>query len=202
MAVISDQNHRFLKYVLQSSRSQTRCGARRRSHTGHMYKQLLICVPACLRRPRRRFFLRCFETRFFGAAMRRMPSKKELGASGVLCSAGMPTRSTLGPCIRCHGEVISCHQPTAVGMMMSIALMLRRRRGDANAVAEGLAAGNAVDPSSLHFDKEALLVLIKNFDELVLAPQAGMHCGNRLGYAHSWRSLRKLRIIAALCLPL
>ena len=82
-----DQNHRFRINVEQSSRSQTRCGCRIRSHTGHMLKvscsfgPRAATFPACLIR-----FL-VYEVRFFCTASSR-PSNSPIGC--CLSIAGIP----------------------------------------------------------------------------------------------------------------
>ena len=81
------QNHRPCISVLQSSRSQTRCGCRIRSHTGHMLKvscsfgPRVLFFPACLSR-----FL-VYDVRFFCTASSR-PSNSPTGC--CLSMAGVP----------------------------------------------------------------------------------------------------------------
>ena len=81
------QNHRPCISVLQSSRSQTRCGCRIRSHTGHMLKvscsfgPRILFFPACLSR-----FL-VYAVRFFCTASSR-PSNSPTGC--CLSMAGFP----------------------------------------------------------------------------------------------------------------
>ena len=81
------QNHRPPKCELQSSRSQTRCGCRIRSHTGHMLKvscsfgPRVLFFPACLIR-----FL-VYDVRFFCTASSR-PSNSPTGC--CLSMAGVP----------------------------------------------------------------------------------------------------------------
>ena len=81
------QNHRPCISVLQSSRSQTRCGCRIRSHTGHMLKvscsfgARALFFPACLSR-----FL-VYDVRFFCTASSR-PSNSPTGC--CLSMAGVP----------------------------------------------------------------------------------------------------------------
>ena len=105
------QNHLCLKYVLQScqgrgggaarsarqhgarvcragkgrtSLSHTRCGARIRSQTGHMYMCDCAFGPALASWPALRVRLRVYETFFFGAAIRRMLSTSP-SSSGCCC---------------------------------------------------------------------------------------------------------------------
>ena len=81
------QNHRPPKCELQSSRSQTRCGCRIRSHTGHMLKV------SCSFGPRSLFFPAClirflvYDVRFFCTASSR-PSNSPTGC--CLSMAGVP----------------------------------------------------------------------------------------------------------------
>ena len=80
------QNHRPCISVLQSSRSQTRCGCRIRSHIGHMLKvscsfgPRVLFFPACLNRL-------VYDVRFFCTASSR-PSNSPTGC--CLSMAGVP----------------------------------------------------------------------------------------------------------------
>ena len=87
------QNHRPPKCELQSSRSQTRCGCRIRSHTGHMLKvscsfgPRVLFFPACLSR-----FL-VYDVRFFCTASSR-PSNSPTGCCCLSIAGIPPARAT------------------------------------------------------------------------------------------------------------
>ena len=88
-----NQNHRLRIIVEQSSRSQTRCGCRIRSHTGHMLKvscsfgPRAATFPACLIR-----FL-VYDVRFFCTASSR-PSNSPTGCCCLSIAGIPPARAT------------------------------------------------------------------------------------------------------------
>ena len=108
-----DQNHRFRMYVVQSCLSQTRCGCRIRSHTGHMlnvscsFGPRSATFPACLIR-----FL-VYDVRFFCTASSRpsnsptgsclsivgIPPARATSRAGGVGNSGRANRDKAGPSI-------------------------------------------------------------------------------------------------------